>query len=176
MHLQVRISLNGVQFSHEAYQMLGFWGLEPMDKISVIAPSAGPLHGGLISKLTGLPGEDDAKIMIKFDPGIAAVPVPSENFDELFVEGAAFPNRADLFALLPRCKFGDAVIDAEQDGDSTFSCHAPSGAEAGSELVASPRTRDELCINIEIDPEWFTGHYQTTTDVGTTTQVAPEFM
>jgi len=136
---QLRISLNGAQFSFEPYQTLGFWALEPDEETPLttnrIFPAAGPYLGG-------------TSVGVFFSPIVFEPNTPDNlfGFDEMFAavgEGSAFANRATLM-LKPRCKFGTAVVPAVLASPAKFECTAPTAIQAGAVLISQPVTANEL--------------------------------
>ena len=135
---QVRVSLNGQQFSYEPYQTLGFWALEPDGAVdpqsslrtALVEPAAGPRLGG-------------SAIGVSFDE--IAFPPNLDNLNELFVERSDFANRGTLeLGLAPRCRFGDAVVAAVRANPESFTCSSPTAAQAGATLEVRPTSADEL--------------------------------
>ena len=112
---QLRVSLNGQQFSYEPYQTLGFWSIEPIDALTTdtVEPAAGPGLGG---SSVGIALND-----VLFQPSL-------QNLDELG-RGGGFPNRA-------RSPLRRAAASA--------TCSSPRGAPPPRAWNASrlrPRTR-----------------------------------
>ena len=134
---QLRVSLNGQQFSYEPYQTLGFWSIEPIDALTTdtVEPAAGPSLGG---SSVGIALND-----VLFQPNL-------QNLDELFLaEGSGFPNRATL-AFAPRCRFGDMLVAARLTSASRVECVAPSAEDAGAALDVRPATRADLLAAVTL--------------------------
>ena len=126
---QLRVSLNGQQFSFEAGQTLGFWALEELGQLStaLMIPAAGPYLGGSNLQEIRIP-----------DPGI--FPPSIEDIDELDrAVGAAFANR-EAIQLMPQCRFGEKVMPATRTSPNNYQCTAPSAEEAGASLDVAPRS------------------------------------
>ena len=114
----------------EPYQSLAFWVVQANvhANLGALNPSVGPVGGG-------------TTVNVEYSGEIQSptLPDPLDQMNELFVETSAHANAGGV-TFAPKCRFGAATVAATRASPTSFSCTAPTAAEANASIGAIGRS------------------------------------